>query len=60
MQSNLSTTVRHAKLQKWPLLTAGWPLFGASETTYLIFTGRIKTGLSEQETATRMCPYAQG
>ena len=30
-----------------------WPLFGGSETTYLIFTGQIKTGLSGQETATR-------
>ena len=28
-----------------------WPLYGASETTYPIFTGQIKTGLSGQETA---------
>ena len=25
-----------------------WPLFGASETTYPIFTGRIKTGICGQ------------
>jgi len=36
-----------------------WPLFGASETIYPIFTGRIKTGLCGQETTTRRCPYAQ-
>jgi len=36
-----------------------WPLFGASETTYPIFMGRIKTGLFRQETSTRRCPYAQ-
>jgi len=36
-----------------------WPLFGASETTYLIFMGRIKTGLWRQETTIRRCPYEQ-
>jgi len=36
-----------------------WPLFGALETTYPIFMGRIKTGLCGQETTTRRCPYAQ-
>ena len=36
-----------------------WPLFDALETTYPIFTGRIKTGLSGQENTTRRCPYAQ-
>jgi len=36
-----------------------WPLFEALETAYMIFTGRIKTGLSGQETTTCRCPYAQ-
>jgi len=36
-----------------------WPLFGASETTYPIFKGRIQTGLCGQETTTCICPYAQ-
>jgi len=36
-----------------------WPLFGAPETTYPIFTGLIKTGLCGQETITRRCSYAQ-
>ena len=35
-----------------------WPLFGASETTFANFTGRIKTGLCRQETTTRRCCYA--
>jgi len=35
-----------------------WPLFGASENTYQIFTGRIKTGLCGQETTTRRYPSA--
>ena len=35
-----------------------WPLFGASETTYPIFTGQVKTGLCRQETIRRCC-YAQ-
>ena len=35
-----------------------WPLFGASKTTYPMFTGRNITGLCEQVTTTRMCPYA--
>ena len=30
-------------------------MFGASETTYPVFEGRTKTGLSEQETTTHMC-----
>jgi len=37
-----------------------WSLFGASETTYRIFTGLTQTGLCGQETTTRRCPYAQG
>ena len=37
-----------------------WPLFGASETTYPIFTGHIKTGLCRQETTIRRCCYVQG
>jgi len=36
-----------------------WLLFGESETTFPIFTGRIKTGLYWQETTTLRCPYAQ-
>ena len=36
-----------------------WLLFGASETTYPIFRGHIKTGLYGQETTTRMCSYTQ-
>jgi len=31
----------------------------ASETTYPIFTGRIKTGLFGQKNTSRRCPYAQ-
>ena len=30
-------------------------MFGASETTYPVFEGRTKTGLSGQETTTHMC-----
>ena len=55
---SLSTRVSHGELQKWPLLT-GRLYFGASETTYPIFTRQIKTGLCGQETTTRRCPYAQ-
>ena len=36
-----------------------WPLFRASETTYLSYTGQIKNGLCGLETTTRRCPYAQ-
>ena len=36
-----------------------WPLFRALETTYLIFSGQIETGLCGHETITRRCPYAQ-
>ena len=36
-----------------------WPFFGASETSYPIFIGQIKTGLCRQETTTRRCGYAQ-
>ena len=36
-----------------------WPLFGASETTYPMFTGQTKIGLCGQETTTRRCPYTQ-
>ena len=36
-----------------------WPLFGASESNYPMFTGRIKTGLCGQETTIRRCPYEQ-
>ena len=34
-----------------------WPLFGASETNYPMFTGQIKTGLCRQETTIRRCCY---
>ena len=36
-----------------------WPLFRASETTYLSYTGQIKNGLCGLETTTRRCPCAQ-
>ena len=36
-----------------------WTLFGASETTYLIFMGKIKTGFCGQETTIRRGCYAQ-
>ena len=52
VQSNLSTKVSHGELQKWLL-------FGASETTYPMFTGQTKTGLCEQETTSDRCPHAQ-
>jgi len=36
-----------------------WPLFGASKTSYPIFTGRIIAGLCGQETTIRRCPCVQ-
>ena len=43
-----------AFVDKWPKI-----MFGASETTYPIFTGHIKTGLCRQESTIRRCCYAQ-
>ena len=50
--------VIHKELQKKAFVNR-WPLYGASETTYPIFTGQIKTGLSGQETANCRWPLAQ-
>ena len=52
VQSNLSTKVSHGGLQKWPL-------FGASETTYPMFTGQTKTDLCGQETTSDRSLHAQ-
>jgi len=57
-----------ASVDRWPLFGASettyvsanrWPLFGASEITYQSFTGQIKTGLCGVETTSPRCPYAQ-
>ena len=58
MQSNLSTTAGSRGITKVAFIDK-WPLFGASETTYPIFTGQIKTGLCREETTIRRFCYAQ-
>jgi len=58
VQSNLYTGVSHGGITKVAFVDK-WPLFGASKTTYPIFTWRIKTGPCKRETTTRRCPYAQ-
>ena len=55
---NLSTMVSYGGIIKVAFVDK-WPLFRASETTYPIFTGQIKTGLCRQETTIRRCCYAQ-